>query len=178
MPTALLIIDVQHALCTGPQTVAEPRRVIACINRLSQQARAARAPVIVVQHEDDAGDLQHNSAGWQLAQGLETTAQDVMLRKRGSDAFHQTGLQSMLKMRHVSHLVICGMQTEFCVESTVRRALALGYPVTLAADAHTTTGDGVLEAAQIIAHHNTTLSRLGAYGVRTTLMAAQDISFG
>lgn len=176
MPIALLIIDVQHALCTGPQAVAEPRRLIACINRLSQRARAAGAPVIVVQHED-AGDLAHGSEGWQLAQGLETAPQDTMLRKRGSDAFHQTDLQSMLKMRHVSQLVVCGMQTEFCVESTVRRALALGYPVTLAADGHTTTGNGVLEPAQIVSHHNATLSNLGAYGVRTTVKAAQDISF-
>ncbi|MBO9536266.1 cysteine hydrolase family protein [Herbaspirillum sp.] len=177
MPTALLIIDVQHALCAGPDAVAEPARVIAAINLLSQRARAADVPVICVQHEDN-GEMAHGSTGWQLVQGLETAPQDVMLRKRGSDAFHQTELQSMLKMRHISHLVVCGMQTEFCVESTVRRALALGYPVTLADDAHTTAGDGVLEAAQIIAHHNTTLSRLGAYGVRTTLMAAQNISFG
>ncbi|MFJ3045942.1 cysteine hydrolase family protein [Herbaspirillum chlorophenolicum] len=176
MPTALLIIDVQHALCTGPQAVAEPQRVIASINRLSQQARAAHVPVIVVQHEN-TGDLEHGSEGWQLAQGLETVPQDAMLRKRGSDAFHQTDLQSMLKMRHISHLVVCGMQTEFCVESTVRRALALGYPVTLAADGHTTTGNGVLAPAQIVAHHNKTLSSLGAYGVRATVTASQDISF-
>ncbi|KAF1045496.1 MAG: Streptothricin hydrolase [Herbaspirillum frisingense] len=176
MPTALLIIDVQHALCTGAEAVADASRTIANINLLSQRARAARVPVIFVQHED-AGSLRHDSEGWQLAQGLENTPQDIRLRKRGSDAFHQTELQSMLKMRHISQLVICGMQTEFCVESTVRRALALGYPVTLAGDGHTTTHNGVLEAASIVAHHNATLSNLGAYGVRTTIQAAHDITF-
>lgn len=176
MPTALLIIDVQHALCTGQDAVADAAATIANINLLSQRARAARAPVIVVQHED-AGELAHGSAGWQLAAGLDVTEQDVPLRKRGSDAFHQTDLQSMLKMRHISHLVICGMQTQFCVESTVRRALALGYPVTLAGDGHTTTDNDVLQAAQIVAHHNATLSNLGAYGVRTTVRAARDIEF-
>lgn len=176
MPTALLIIDVQQALCTGPQAVAAAESTIANINLLSQRARAARAPVILVQHEG-GGALEYGSAGWQLAAGLQSTEQDALLRKRGSDAFHQTDLQSMLKMRHISHLVICGMQTEFCVESTVRRSLALGYPVTLAQDAHTTTDNEVLQAAQIVAHHNRTLSHLGAYGVRATLMAARDISF-
>jgi nicotinamidase-related amidase len=176
MPTALLIIDVQHALCTGPQSVAEAERTIANINLLSQRARAARAPVIVVQHEDD-GAMAHGNDGWQLAAGLQTTPQDVPLRKRGSDAYHHTDLQSMLKMRHISQLVVCGMQTDFCVESTVRRSLALGYPVTLAQDGHTTTDNGVLQAAQIVAHHNATLSRLGSYGVRATLAAARDIVF-
>lgn len=176
MPTALLIIDVQHALCTGANAVADARRVIDNINLLSRQARAARVPVIVVQHEDE-GELKHGSPGWQLAAGLDTTAQDISLRKRGSDAFHQTDLQSMLKMRHISQLVVCGMQTEFCVESTVRRALGLGYPVTLAADAHTTTSNEVLSAEQVVAHHNLTLSHLGAYGVRARPTATRDITF-
>jgi len=176
MPTALLIIDVQHALCTGPDAVENGDRTIANINLLSQKARATRAPVIFVQHEDQ-GTLMHDSQGWQLAAGLQHTEQDLRLRKRGSDAFHQTDLQAMLKMRHISDLVICGMQTEFCVESTVRRALALGYPVTLAADAHTTAPNGVLSVADVVAHHHATLSNLGAYGVRTTVRPTQDISF-
>ncbi|MBP0598141.1 cysteine hydrolase [Herbaspirillum sp. LeCh32-8] len=176
MPTALLIIDVQQALCTGPTPVAEADRTIANINLLSQQARAARVPVILVQHED-SGALRHDSPGWQLAQRLEATSQDARVRKRGSDAFHHTELHSMLKMRHISRLVVCGMQTEFCVESTVRRALALGYPVTLVEDGHTTIDNGVLQAAQIVAHHNATLANLGAYGVRATVTPARDISF-
>lgn len=176
MSAALLIIDVQQALCTGAQPVADVQRTIANINLLSQRARAARTPVILVQHED-AGELAHGSAGWQLAAELDATSQDMRLRKRGSDAFHQTELHAMLKMRRITQLVVCGMQTEFCVESTVRRALALGYPVTLAGDGHTTADNGVLQAAQIVAHHNATLSGIGAYGVRATATAARDIAF-
>ncbi|EJN08153.1 cysteine hydrolase family protein [Herbaspirillum sp. YR522] len=176
MPTALLIIDVQQALCVGPTAVADAARIIGNINDLARRARAAGAPVIVVQHEDGAS-LAHGSAGWQLAAGLAAGQGDTLLRKRGSDAFHQTDLQSMLKTRHVSQLVVCGMQTEFCVESTVRRALALGYPVTLAADGHTTADNAVLAAAQIVAHHHATLANLGAYGVRAGIMAGADIGF-
>lgn len=176
MPTALLIIDVQQALCTGPQAVADVRRLIGNINLLSQRARAARAPVILVQHED-AGPLALGSAGWQLAPELETAPQDTRLGKRGSDAFHQTELHSLLKMHHISQLAVCGMQTEFCVDSTVRRALALGYPVTLAGDGHGTADNGVLQATQIVAHHNTTLSNIGSYGVRATVKASGDIVF-
>jgi nicotinamidase-related amidase len=176
MPTALIIIDVQQALCSGPAAVAEAARTISNINGLARRARAAGAPVIVVQHED-GGELAHGSAGWQLAAGLVCSADDTLLRKRGSDAFHQTDLQSMLKTRHVSQLVICGMQTEFCVESTVRRALAQGYPVILAADGHTTTDNQVLPATQIVAHHNATLGNLGAYGVRASIRACADITF-
>ncbi|WP_284077927.1 cysteine hydrolase family protein [Herbaspirillum aquaticum] len=176
MTTALLIIDVQQALCTGPEPVANGEATIANINLLSARARAAGVPVIFVQHED-SGSLQHDSAGWQLAQGLQHQDDDLTLRKRGSDAFHQTALESLLRDRGVTRLVIGGMQTEFCVESTVRRALALGFPVTLAAGAHTTAPNGVLSVEQVVAHHQATLSNLGAYGVRTTITAAADIAF-
>jgi nicotinamidase-related amidase len=77
----------------------------------------------------------------------------------------------------VTQLVVCGMQTEFCVESTVRRALALGFPVTLAADGHTTAPNGVLSVADVVAHHHATLSNLGAYGVRTTIKPVAEIAF-
>lgn len=174
--TALLIIDVQHALCTGSDAVENVAATIANINLLSQRARAAGAPVIFVQHEDQ-GALAHDSAGWQLADGLQSAEWDVFVRKRGSDAFHHTGLQTLLDARGVRRLVICGMQTEFCVESTVRRALALGYPVTLAAGAHTTAPNGVLSVADVIAHHEATLSNLGAYGVRTTVLPLAQIVF-
>ncbi|MCP1575093.1 nicotinamidase-related amidase [Herbaspirillum rubrisubalbicans] len=176
MTSALLIIDVQQALCSGADAVANAEPTIASINQLSQRARTAGVPVIFVQHEDH-GALTHESPGWQLAAGLHHQTDDLYLGKRGSDAFHQTQLEALLQSRGVRQLVICGMQTEFCVESTVRRALALGFPVTLAAGAHTTAPNGVLSVADVIAHHQTTLANLGAYGVRTTITAASDIRF-
>lgn len=59
----------------------------------------------------------------------------------------------------------------------MRRALALGYPVTLAADGHTTTDNPILPAAQIVAHHNATLANLGAYGVRASIQDCAAIQF-
>jgi nicotinamidase-related amidase len=56
-----------------------------------------------------------------------------------------------------------------------RRALALGYEVVLVADAHSTVDNGVLSAAQIIAHHNTTLSNITSFGPRARLILAEDI---
>lgn len=173
--SALLIIDVQHALCAEPYQVFEAREVIARINEVARKARAAGAPVIVVQHESQGGVLDFGSTGWQLAQGLEVLAQDVRLRKTASDAFHHTELQAMLQARGARHLIVGGMQSDFCVDTTVRRALALGYPVTLIADGHSTLDNAVLSAAQIRAHHNLTLSGLSSFGARATAVPADQI---
>lgn len=178
MSQALLIIDVQQVLCEGAEAAFDVDAVVDRINRLSMQARVQAVPVIVVQHEEEQGALQWNTAGWQLSPRLHVDATDLRVRKRGSDAFHQTELQALLQARNVTQLVVCGLQSDFCVDSTVRGALARGYSVVLVSDGHSTLDNGVLTAAQITAHHNITLSNLMSYGVRATPVPAAQVRFG
>jgi nicotinamidase-related amidase len=175
MKSALLVIDVQQALCTGKYAAFDIERVVARINDVAGKTRAAGAPVIFVQHEADGSPLQHDSAGWQLDERLDVRPTDLRLRKSASDAFHQTDLQALLQSRGIDRLIVCGLQSEFCVDSTVRRALDLGYPVMLVSDAHSTMDNGVLPAAQISAHHNATLRNLDSYAPKVTLATAADL---
>lgn len=177
MKSALLIIDVQRALCTGEDAAFDIDRVIGRINEVSTKARTAGAPVILIQHEEDSGPLQFGTDGWQLAQGLATLPSDLRVRKRATDSFHQTELHPLLQERGITRLVICGLQSEFCVDTTVRRALALGYPVVLVADGHSTLDNGVLSAAQISAHHNVTLANMTSFGPRVTAIPAGEVLF-
>ncbi len=55
MTTAVLIIDVQQALCSGKYEVFESKRVIACINHVSRMAREAGALIVIIQHESQGG---------------------------------------------------------------------------------------------------------------------------
>lgn len=176
--TALLIIDVQTALCSGEFEAFECQRVIDRINVVSRKARDAGAPVVLIQHDGPGGPLAYGTDGWKLAVGLETQATDLRVRKQATDSFHNTGLQSILQSRGVTALVICGLQSEFCVDTTTRRALALGYPVTLVADGHSTFDNAVLSAAQITAHHNETLANITSFGPRVTAMPADEVAIG
>lgn len=175
MKSALLIIDVQQALCSGPWAVFDVDNVVDRINAVAVKARAAGMPVVLIQHEEADGPLQFGSVGWQLYERLDVHPQDVRVRKTATDSFHHTPLQELLQARSIENLIICGLQSEFCVDSTVRGALAHGYPVTLVLDGHSTLDNGVLRAAQISAHHNATLVNLGSYGPRVTALAASAI---
>lgn len=177
MKPALLIIDVQQALCVGDDGAHDIDAVVDRINGMASRARAAGAPVMFVQHEEGEGPLQHGHAGWQLYSRLEAQAGDPRIRKTLADSFHHTGLHDALQSRGIDTLVVCGLQSECCVDSTVRGALALGYPVVLASDAHTTMHNGVLTAPQISAHHNVTLASLGGYGSHVTPIPAADVRF-
>ena len=177
MNTALLIIDVQHALCSGGYAAFESGRVIDRINQVSRLARTAGSPVVVIQHEEADGPLKFGTDGWKLAAGLDATPSDVYVRKKASDSFHETELHAVLQARGIEKLVICGLQSEFCVDTTTRRALALGYPVTLVADGHSTLDNSVLKAAQISAHHNETLGNIGSFGIRVRVIPASEVRF-
>ena len=175
MTTALLIIDVQKALCSGEYEAFEIRRVIERINLVSRMFRDADAPVVIIQHESQGGPLDHGTDGWELANALEALPTDTYVRKKATDSFHQTELQSVLLARDVKKLVICGLQSEFCVDTTTRRALALGYPVVLVADGHSTMDNAVLSAAQISAHHNETLTNITSFGPRAKAVPASEV---
>jgi nicotinamidase-related amidase len=177
MKSALLIIDVQQALCSGEWAAFDIDRVVDRINLISAKARAAGAPVILIQHEEDEGPLQFDSAGWQLYDRLATSEDDARVRKTATDSFHETELDDLLQEEGVDQLVVCGLQSDFCVDTTIRRALGLGYPVTLVSDAHSTLDNGVLTAAQIVAHHNTTLANITSFGPRATLTPAAEVAF-
>lgn len=178
MNTALLIIDVQQGLCEGEGRAFESDAVIARINQVATQARTAHAPVVFIQHETRVGYLEHGSREWQLADGLLAEAGDLRVRKTTPDAFQGTDLDALLKAQGVSELIVCGMHTEFCVDTTIRRALALGYPVTLVSDAHTSAGNAVLTPRLVIEHHNATLTNITSFGPRVLAVACADLVIG
>ncbi|MDM8348732.1 cysteine hydrolase family protein [Pseudomonas sp. sp1636] len=175
MTTALLIIDVQQALCTGAEAAFDIDRVIARINRVAEQARAAGLPIVLLQHEESHGSLRFGTQGWQLAEGLVTSPDDLRMRKSTPDSFLRTDLNQRLQEWQITRLLICGLQSDYCVDTTTRRALALGYEVVLVADAHSTVDNGVLCAAQITAHHNATLANITSFGARAVVVPAADV---
>jgi nicotinamidase-related amidase len=176
--SALLVIDVQRDLCEGREAAFEADLVIGRINELSQRARRAGAPVIFVQHEGKDGYLEFGSEGWKLPPGLVSREGDLFVRKTTPDSFHRTNLEALLKERGIGEVVICGMHTEFCVDTSTRRALALGFPVVLVADAHTTQGNACLTPSQVIQHHNATLTNISSFGPRARTVLTAEVRFG
>jgi nicotinamidase-related amidase len=158
--TALLIIDVQRGMFESPiiPPVYNGDQLLETLGHLIEQAREARLPIIYVQHNGSSGHpLERGAAAWEIHPAIKPGDEDLVIQKLNPDAFQDTPLQSELERRAIKKLVIAGIQTEFCVDTTCRRAYSLGYEVTLVKDGHSTWDNDGLMAAQIIAHHNQTL---------------------
>lgn len=177
MHTAVLIIDVQQGLCEGPNAAFDCPGTINRINAVTHRAREAGVPVFFIQHESSAGYLENGSRAWQLATGLQTQTVDRRVRKSTPDAFLCTELHDALQTLGIKNLVVCGMHSEFCVDTTVRKALALGYPVVLVSDAHTSAGNAAIGPQQVIAHHNATLTNISSFGPRVQAIPHSEVGF-
>jgi len=174
---ALLIIDVQVGIIEGFHAYRGPE-VLEQIDKLLSKARASNMPIIYVQHDGEAGHpLEVGSEGWQIHPEIKPHDQDLIIRKRASDSFFETTLQRELEGRGVKHLIVTGCMTEYCVDTTSRRAISMGYDVTLASDAHTTIDNKLLTAAQIIAHHNALLDGFDAGAHAITVKPADEVIF-
>jgi nicotinamidase-related amidase len=158
MATALVIIDVQEAMFLQPTPPHDGPGVVGRIAGLLARARADRIPVYFVQHDGGPGDdLARGTPGWRIHAPLAPLPGEPIVEKRHPSAFHDTDFAARLSAAGIDRLVICGMQTEYCVDTTCRAAFGLGYKVVLVSDAHTTFDTEVLSAAQIQAHHTRTL---------------------
>lgn len=178
MKSALLVIDVQRGLFDDEPRPYEADAVIDRINSLTARARSASVPVIFIQHERPSGSLEYGSESWRLERRLVVKDGDACLRKTTPDSFLRTELGERLAQWSVEQLVICGYATEFCVDTTTRRAAALGYPVVLVADAHTTHDKSHASGAQIRMHHNATLPAIGSFGPEIRALPADEVRFG
>jgi nicotinamidase-related amidase len=162
--TALVVIDVQRGILAIPNLVRKKEidqaldETVGRIAGLIARARAASVPVIYIQHDGSPGHrLEPGTSGWPLRVEIAPQPSEPVIHKRACDAFFETPLDAKLAAAGITRLVVCGCMTQYCIDTTVRRAVSLGYDVVLAADGHTTADTGTLPFEQIIAHHNALL---------------------
>jgi nicotinamidase-related amidase len=141
MTKALLVIDVQESFRARPlwAHVSNPD-LISNVQRLVKTSRGAGDLVVWVLHaEPGSGGVFDPASGHvRLIDGLDAAAGDPVLTKTSHNAFTTTNLQQMLTERGIRELVVTGIRTEQCCETTARVASDLGYDVTFVTDATAT----------------------------------------
>ena len=151
--TALLIVDVQNGVLGKENETYQAEKLLNNLEHLIKKARIADVPVIYVQH-NESGQLEPNTFRWQIHDRLTPKEDDIKIQKHHPSSFHDTNLLEELKRLGVNKLVIGGLQTEWCIDSTVRHAFSLGFDVTVVEDGHSTTDTSTLAAEKVVEHHN------------------------
>lgn len=175
--SVMLIVDVQVGVM---RTAWDAPRIIANINTAVEHARSQGVPVVWVQHSDE--ELVHGSLDWQLMPELHPAEGDLFIEKNFNSSFEQTPLEETLAALGVTHIVLAGAATNWCIRATAYAALDRGYDLTLIQDAHTTEpidlGDGnSIAAASIITDLNIAMKYLSYPGRRNSIASSGEVVF-
>jgi ureidoacrylate peracid hydrolase len=157
---ALLVVDMQNGFCHPDGSFQRIGRglegamdAVANAAVAVGQARAAGVPVVFTRHVyrpgrfDEGLALTRNSSELAGVDGLAAGSwdadvcdelgcgpDDLVVDKVRFDAFQWTSLEPLLRGLGVTAVMICGVVTNICVESTARSAFMRDFPVTLLAD--------------------------------------------
>ncbi len=158
--SALLVIDMQNGLFNGEPKPHNAKFVLSNILSLIEYCRLNDRPIIFIRHVGEKGTpLDPNGPNTQLITDLSFNPhKDTVIEKMYPSSFKNTVLKEVLEKLDIDEIIMTGMKTEYCIDTTVRAASEYGYKVTLISDAHTTTDSAALNASQIIDHHNQVLS--------------------
>jgi len=125
---ALLLIDIQNIYFTpGPLLLHKPKEAAKNASRLLEKFRIEKKPVIHVRHGFKALSGIHN-----LVKPIEG---EKIIHKENPSSFLGTDLQEYLQELEITHLVVVGMMSHMCVDTTVRECQNYGYEVVVIDDA-------------------------------------------
>lgn len=143
---ALLVIDMQDYFLRADSHAFLPAAaaIIPNVRALAAAFRRAGRPVCFTRHANSARDAGQMAVWWRelltadhplaaIATALPAPG-DTVLVKSQYDAFQHTDLEKILRRQRAEQLVIAGVTTHLCCESTARSAFSRGFAVFMAID--------------------------------------------
>jgi nicotinamidase-related amidase len=147
--SALLVVDMQRFFLdpASPNFTCGGLAIVPTLRRLVDAFRRAGRPVIYTRHVHHPGDLDRGIMGWwweaaciegslesEIHPHLAPTAGEKVVLKHRYSAFYNTDLETVLRCLKVEDIVVSGVMTNMCCESTARDAYYRDYRVFFLAD--------------------------------------------
>lgn len=149
----LLIVDTQN-LITTPDLynfkVFEQN-----LKTLITHARKNNIEVIYVRHDDGEGaELTKGTAGYEIYDGFRPAAGEVIFDKNVNSSFKGTGLLEYLREKNESVVMVAGLQTDYCIDATIKCGFEHGLRMIVPADTNTTFDNEYMSAEQTYHYYN------------------------
>ena len=142
MNIGLVLVDIQNDYFKGGKAeLFQPEKAAYQAKKILSFFRSNNLPVFHVKHVNitkNAAFFIPETMGVDIYKDVYPQDGEAVIIKHTPDSFFETSLRSRLEDRNISHLVVCGMMTHMCIDTTVRSARNLDYSVTLIEDACTT----------------------------------------
>ncbi len=138
--TAVLGIDLQKGLFETEPLPFRVEEVSHNIRKILESARENGYKVFMIQHCEppERGNLNPATEPWTICDQFLSIDSETVIHKEYPNSFRETDLELMLRGEGIDKLIICGMESENCIQATAAEAVGLKFRVIVAGDAHTT----------------------------------------
>ncbi|GAB2027403.1 cysteine hydrolase family protein [Lactovum odontotermitis] len=178
MKQALLIIDVQNDYFSGGKSeLHRPLEALHHIEKILADFRKKSLPVIHIQHintRQGATFFLPDTDGAKIHEKLTPLENEFVVTKHFPDSFLGTELEQVLQEQGITELVVCGMMSHMCIDTTVRACMNYGIKVTLLSDA-CATKDLIFEGQTIPAETVHQVFMASLQGMFATVLKTADV---
>lgn len=136
MKLGCMIIDMQVGVCDP--NAYHVNEVIENIQTLLTWCRKEEIEVMYVRHDDGYAPITKGDASWEIIEELSPHAKEMVFDKFYNSAFLKTEVQAYLQDKQIDTLLIVGMQSEYCMDATIKSAFEKGFQVIVPKDCTTT----------------------------------------
>jgi nicotinamidase-related amidase len=156
MKIALVLVDIQNDYFpNGKNPLHRPQEAAEQAGRVLAFFRNEGLTVFHVQHISKPGSkfFLPDTEGAKIHESVLPASGEEIVVKHAPSAFLRTGFADKLLSQGITHLVVCGMMSHMCIDTTVRAAQDYGFSVILLEDACTTkdlTWNGTVIPAQTV----------------------------
>jgi nicotinamidase-related amidase len=151
--SVLLVVDVQTALIK--EHPYNKKNVIENIKKLISIARDSNKEVLYVRHDDGKGEeLEYGTDGWQIYNEVAPNKDEKIFEKKYNSAFFKTGLKEYLESKKIDTIILTGLQTEYCIDATLKSAFDNGYSVIIPEQTNTTFDNEYLSGEKLYEFYN------------------------
>lgn len=131
------------------------RKVIENIQKLLKTARENNLEIVYVRHDDGQGtDLAYGTDAWQVYSEIKPEKGEYIVEKTYNSAFHKTDLREYLNSKNIDTVILTGMQTEYCIDATLKSAFDYEYEIIIPEETNTTFDNEYMTGGNLYEFYN------------------------
>ncbi len=149
----LLVVDAQKAITNNDLYQFELFEK--SVKELIHRARQNGIEVIYVRHDDGIGcELTKGNEGFEIYEGFMPDDNEMIFDKSVNSSFKGTGLLEYLRKKKENTIIIVGLQTDYCIDATVKVGFEHGFKMIVPANTNSTFDNQFMTAEQTYWYYN------------------------
>lgn len=149
----LLVVDTQKMI-TKPN-LYNFDSFISNIKKLIKVARENDIEVIYVRHDDgDGEELTKGVKGYEIVDDFKPNKSERIFDKMVNSPFKESGLLNYLLAKHVQQIVVVGLQTDYCIDATVKCGFEHGFKMIVPENTNSTVDNNYMSAEETYKYYN------------------------